>query len=227
MTELKKVHVIPDGILEEDNHLPNWWLATFFGAIIFAFGYWQYYHVLAVGEQPGQEYAAFKKERLARLAREAALATATGGISAEKLLAMSKGAEAKAGEQVFMTTCMPCHGAQGEGKIGPNLTDSAWIHGEEPLQIRESVDKGYALKGMPSWGPVLGQEKLNSVVAFVLTLKGRNVPGKAPEGPGGATAPAAAPAPGAAAPAPDGSPAAAPVPAPGAAPAPAPVAPPQ
>ena len=32
-----------DGIKEYDNPLPNWWLMTFFGAIIFGFIYWIHY----------------------------------------------------------------------------------------------------------------------------------------------------------------------------------------
>jgi len=36
---------------------------------------------------------------------------------------------------------------------------------------------------MASWGPVLGETRVASVVAYVLTLKNTNVPGgKAPQG---------------------------------------------
>jgi cytochrome c oxidase cbb3-type subunit 3 len=179
MSEHKKVHVVGDGILEEDNHLPNWWLATFFGAIIFSFFYWQYYHVLEAGAHPGQEYAAFKKDQMERLAAQKGLEQPATNAA---LTAMSTGPEAvAAGGQLFATNCLACHGAQGEGKIGPNLTDGYWIHGDEPAQIRASVAAGYPLKGMPAWEAPLGADKVNQLVAFVLTLKGKNLPGKPPE----------------------------------------------
>ena len=37
-------------------------------------------------------------------------------------------------------------------------------------------------KGMAAWSGQLGPRRVQTVVAHVLTLKGKNVPGKAPEG---------------------------------------------
>ena len=67
--------------------------------------------------------------------------------------------------------------------IGPNLTDNAWIHGAGKLtDIYGVVDGGVAAKGMPAWGRQLTPIELRKVVAFVGTLRGTNVPGKAAEG---------------------------------------------
>ena len=44
------------------------------------------------------------------------------------------------------------------------------------------VQDGVAAKGMPSWMNQLGPNRTQTVVAYVMTLKGMNVPGKAPEG---------------------------------------------
>jgi cytochrome c oxidase cbb3-type subunit 3 len=87
-----------------------------------------------------------------------------------------------AGKAVFGQYCVACHGPEAAGLIGPNLTDHAWIHGGTPTAILQTVTAGVAAKGMPSWGPVLGPDKVENVVAFVLTLRGKNVPGKPAEG---------------------------------------------
>jgi cytochrome c oxidase cbb3-type subunit III len=87
------------------------------------------------------------------------------------------------GKQLFVTVCASCHGAEGQGMVGPNLTDEAWIHGGSPLEIHTSISKGYPEKGMVAFEGLLGPRKVRSATAFVLSLKGKNVPGKAPEGP--------------------------------------------
>ena len=87
------------------------------------------------------------------------------------------------GRAVFVSTCAPCHRADGGGNIGPNLTDAYWIHGSKPLDIFRTVTEGVPAKGMPTWGPQLGEQRVESVVAYVLSIRGTNVPaGKAPQG---------------------------------------------
>ena len=59
-----------DGIQEYDNRLPNWWLYTLYGAIVFAFFYWLWMHTTEVGALPTEAY---EQEVIA--ATEAQLAT--------------------------------------------------------------------------------------------------------------------------------------------------------
>jgi len=171
----KVVHVYDD-IQEEDNHLPNWWLAILFGSIVFGFGYWLVYHTTqALPTQLTQYHEDVKALEAARAKAEP--------TSPEALVALSKDPAAVAeGEKVFVSTCVACHGPHGEGLVGPNLTDKFWLHGAGPEAILKSVIGGYPDKGMPPWGPVLGPEKTRKVVAFVLSIKGKNLPGKAPQG---------------------------------------------
>jgi cytochrome c oxidase cbb3-type subunit 3 len=162
-----------DGILEADNVLPRWWLMTFYGAVVFAIGYWFYYEEFKAGPSPLQEYFA-----------EQAAAAEKNGVdpSDAELTALASGPTRELGQQLFTANCVACHEAKGQGKIGPNLTDTAWLHGGTPLAIFKTVRDGVPAKGMPSWGATLGRAGVSQVAAFVLTLRGTNLPGKAPEG---------------------------------------------
>jgi len=171
----KVVHVYDD-IEEEDNHLPNWWLGILFGAIVFAFGYWFVYEVTGAAHGP---LATFKLET-AELARKQAEA---GPVTNESLAVLARDGNTLAeGKQVFVWTCAPCHGPLGQGLVGPNLTDKYWLHGGSAVDIHKSITGGYPEKGMRPWGPVLGANRVRSVAAFVVSLKGQNIPGRPPQG---------------------------------------------
>jgi cytochrome c oxidase cbb3-type subunit III len=168
-----------DGIREFDNRLPNWWLATLILTVIFGYGYWFYYHVLE-GPSTLDEYRA----ELSKAAEEqVAFAKARGGVTDDTLRAMAEvTATLQLGEATYKQMCASCHGAEGQGLVGPNLTDPYFLHGSKPTQIHAVVKDGVAAKGMPAWGPVLGAEKVESVTAYLLTLMGKNVAGREPQG---------------------------------------------
>lgn len=182
-----------DGILEHDNRLPAWWLMTLFGAIAFGIGYWFFYHTFEVAPGLRETYAIEWKElEEKRIAKEA-----SQPVDDTTLAARAQDAAAVAGGlATFKSTCAACHGQNAEGLVGPNLTDAAWIHGNKPLDIYKVVADGVVAKGMPPWKATLGDKATKDVVAYVLTLKGLNLPGKAPEGSvDGAPVAPAAPAP--------------------------------
>jgi cytochrome c oxidase cbb3-type subunit 3 len=77
-----------------------------------------------------------------------------------------------AGKAVFAANCVSCHGEKAEGKIGPSLTDTTWIHGGKVDEIQMLVFNGVAAKGMIAWGPILGPEKVADVTAYVHSLGG-------------------------------------------------------
>lgn len=165
-----------DGIVEEDNHLPNWWLAILFGTIVFGFGYWFVFQTTQSLPNPGAAYA-IEMAELAKLHPE------TVAVTNDGLLALAKDAAVLAeGQQAFATTCVACHMQQGQGLVGPNLTDGVWMHGGKPIDIHTAISNGFPEKGMPPWGKTLGPTKVRAVTAFVLSIKGKNVPGKPPQG---------------------------------------------
>jgi cytochrome c oxidase cbb3-type subunit 3 len=164
-----------DGIREYDNRLPNWWLATLLLSTIFAYGYFFYYHVV---ENGGSSLADNYKADVAE-----ANSRSAGPID-DKILTGLFTQGASDGAAVFKTTCAVCHGDDGQGKIGPNLTDNAWLHGGKPMDIYNTISNGVVQKGMPAWRSQLGDAKVRLLAAYVAgTLKGKNIanPAKPPE----------------------------------------------
>lgn len=170
-----------DGIQEQDNQLPRWWLGTLFATVIFSGYYWFTYDVFHFAESPRE---AFERESDIARAKEAERIRSAGVIddASLSLLAKDRGTVAS-GSETFVKTCAPCHKENGGGSVGPNLTDDFWLHGGTASNIWKTVKDGVPAKGMPAWGEQLGIEKTQAVVAYVITLKGTNVEGgKAPQG---------------------------------------------
>lgn len=170
-----------DGIHEYDNPMPRWWLWIFYATIVYSVLYW--FNVPGIGVGKGQ-LAHYEADVAAAEARAAALAAETPGMTEGTLLALARDDEAMAsGRTTYGQMCASCHGPDGGGVIGPNLTDDAWIHGGTPLEIHHTVVEGVLEKGMPAWGRMLDPNDLNAVVAYVITLRGTTPASpKAPEG---------------------------------------------
>lgn len=170
-----------DGIRELDNPLPGWWLATFYGAILFSVLYVGYYE-FAGGPSSAQELAAEKKVMEAQ--------RAAGGTEpalpeeSELSAALASADLGAAGGKIFDLRCASCHGAKGEGQIGPNLTDKHWLHGDgSMLEIAKIVADGVPDKGMPPWKAMLKAGELATITAFVAKLQGtKPANAKAPQG---------------------------------------------
>ncbi len=169
-----------DGIIELDNKLPLWWQLTLYGAVVFALVYW-FGRRLGAIETPDQAYAQDVAGERAAAAEEA---RERGTVDDAVLSTLVRDPSTIAqGKEIFAVSCSPCHRKDAGGNIGPNLTDAYWIHGNRPLDIFHCVHDGVPAKGMPTWGPQLGEQRVENVVAYVLSIHDTNVPGgKAPQG---------------------------------------------
>ena len=167
-----------DGIQEYDNRLPNWWLWTLWGAIVFSLGYWLVFHTYGIGKNPVAKYEA----QMEGAAPSADLASR--GLGETDLVAMSSDSDIlAAGKAVYAQYCQVCHLEQGQGLVGPNLTDDYWLHGGSAVAIHETIVNGVVEKGMAAWGRQLGPERVDAVTAYLLTMRGTNVEGgKPPQG---------------------------------------------
>ena len=102
-------------------------------------------------------------------------------------LAITAGAAQAAGDasagRAKAAVCAACHGAEGQGLIGPNLTDAYWIHGNTNVDIFNVISNGVVEKGMAAWEAVYTPEQRAELVAFIKSIQGTNpTDAKAPEG---------------------------------------------
>lgn len=167
-----------DGIQEYDNPMPRWWVNMFWATIVFSIIY--AINIGPVGS--GEGWVANYENDMAGFRELFPEGAPTA--DAEQLATLAGDPSALAtGQTVYGQLCSACHGAAGEGTIGPNLTDDYWIHGASLPDILHTVSVGVPAKGMPGWEKMIKPEELNAVVAYVSSLRGTNpTNAKAPEG---------------------------------------------
>lgn len=171
-----------DGIKELDNALPPWWKWGFYFTLVLAVIYMLRFHVWKTGPDPIQEYNA----ELAYAAKQAdAYRAANAGkeVVDETTVTMADAAGIEAGKKIFLQTCSVCHGAQGQGGVGPNLTDNYWLHGGKINDVFKTIKFGVPEKGMQSWQKAFSPVEIKDLASFVKSIGGTNPPNpKAPQG---------------------------------------------
>jgi cytochrome c oxidase cbb3-type subunit 3 len=117
-----------DGIREYDNPLPGWWVLIFHVSIIWAAGYAAWMH-FGPGLPAREARFAALDARVAEKAAAAAAPASLGDVEPGIRAVLADPDAMAAGKATFAKLCMPCHLAEGQGLIGPNLTDDYFIHG--------------------------------------------------------------------------------------------------
>jgi len=159
-----------DGITELDNPTPIWFNAMFYGSILFAVVYLLNYHVFKWSPLQDEEYAIELKE--AEVSNSIFLAKAGNLIDETSVKVDSDAGVLAAGKAVYTQNCIACHGPDGGGLIGPNLTDEYWIHGGTVNNIFKTLKYGVPEKGMIAWEKILTAKQTSDVSNFILSLKG-------------------------------------------------------
>lgn len=172
-----------DGIEEFNFALPNWWLITFWGGIIFATFYISYFIFMNGPSLKDEYYVDWKVAR----AKQVAYMKVLKQFDQAKYMEMRNDQNmVMYGKAVFEGNCQACHNKNAAGDIGPNLTDNHWIFVEgQSEEIFKFVISGSPSTGMPAWGPVLPKEDLYAVVAYIKSMNGythTNPKAKEPQG---------------------------------------------
>lgn len=194
-----------DGISELNNPLPKWWSYLFVFMVVFSLFYLALYPGLGnfkglLGWTSSNQYVYSKEEfnEAAEEAREQGLLVQYDRemVKADEVfgakfreLAYEPGSEnylpipviaknedaTQVGQRLFLQNCAQCHGSDARGGRGfPNLTDDAWLWGGEPEQIKHTLMHGRQ-GAMPGWEDALGDDGVQEVVSYVLSLSGRKV----------------------------------------------------
>jgi cytochrome c oxidase cbb3-type subunit III len=166
-----------DGDLEElNNPLPRWWLGLFIITIVFGAGYLVFYPGMGnfAGTSKWSSVGAYE-EQVARQREnfEARLAS----LKDRSLRELSGNGNAMAtAKNLFSANCAGCHGSDARGAKGfPNLTDQDWLWGGDEARLLETIAQGRHGM-MPALGSVLGENGVNEVASYVVSLSGAKAP---------------------------------------------------
>jgi cytochrome c oxidase cbb3-type subunit 3 len=170
-----------DGIQELDNPIPAWFMYLFYVTIVFAVGYLLIYHVFGVGQL---QYAEYKTEMAVAAKEKAVFLSKSANKVDENTVKLTTDPSVLAtGKVVFKERCAACHGENGQGSVGPNLTDDYWLHGNKINDVFKTIEYGVQSKGMPTWEKQLTPKQISDVSNYVKSLHGTNPPNpKEPQG---------------------------------------------
>lgn len=159
-----------DGIRELNNPIPVWFNVLFYSTVIFGIAYLLIYQVFHLAPNQDQEYVIEMDK--AEIAKKEYLAQSANLVDEGSVV--YDAALVPAGKSIFIANCVACHGANGEGTIGPNLTDKFWIHGGDIKDVFRTVKYGVPEKGMVPWEQTLTPAQISEVSSYVLSLQGTN-----------------------------------------------------
>lgn len=166
-----------DGIQELDNNLPPWWVWGFWATIIFAFVYMFHYHVFNTGDLQVAEYN--KEIKKSKVEIEAYLSKMAMNVDETNATVLEDEKSLASGKALYTANCVMCHNPNGEGNIGPNLTDEYWIYSPDVKDVFKTIKLG-AANGMPEHASKLNPIQIQEVSSYVLSMP--YAAGKEPQG---------------------------------------------
>ncbi len=164
-----------DGIQEYDNPTPGWWHAIFIATILFAVVYTFVAEFSPMYTKPQAAHAAATAK-----AMEALFGTTTFEPDEATLLTLmeTEGGKWQAyAKSKYAGKCASCHGAQGQGMVGPNLTDDHWKNVKAVADIYHVITDGAAAGSMPAQKNTMGKNERVIVAAYIASLRGTNPAG--------------------------------------------------
>jgi cytochrome c oxidase cbb3-type subunit 3 len=152
-----------DGIVEDREKAPPvYFTVLFYGLIIWGIAFMSFYLLSGWSSDAEfeQKMAAHKGEPEA----EQQAVTPTPAAPVPSLVATS---EVNA-QELFAKHCAGCHGAEGKGAFGPDLSGN-YQYGKTAIAAQESISSGRP-GNMPAFDKKLSEEEIKALAEFILNL---------------------------------------------------------
>jgi cytochrome c oxidase cbb3-type subunit 3 len=175
-----------DGIQEYDQKLPNWWLFTFYGAIVWFVVYWLLYYNSSIfkTDQQNVEARIAAVQQIKQKELEETLASLSDSILVHTWAADPS--IVAAGEGIYQVHCTACHAADltsvmdvAGTKIplpGLPLTDGQWKFGGKPMDVFKIIHDGSPPESdghngakMQIWSQMLTSKEIAEVTAYIIS----------------------------------------------------------
>ena len=165
-----------DGIQEYDNPTPGWWHAIFLGSVVFSAAYLFFWHASPLAKthlETAQATEARFMEALfgdiGELEPDARTLMTMMDVEGGKWELVARG--------LYRTNCVSCHGQDGQGLVGTNLTDDYYKNLTDVEGIVTVLEDGAANGSMPAWKQRLNDNQIIVLASYVASLRGKNLPG--------------------------------------------------
>lgn len=103
---------------------------------------------------------------------EEGIRNVTGYVRSLSGMKNPDGVDIAAGQKIFATNCVACHGPEAKGNPlmgAPNLADHTWLYGSAFAQVQQTLRHGR--NGvMPAHKDLLGNDKVHLLAAYVYSL---------------------------------------------------------
>ena len=171
-----------DGILVYDNPVPNWWKFIFVSCILFGVSILfvlRFRTTRSLGPRPiqrslGECIGSFGFKEIGDLPADRATILEYMNDKPEWLAV---------GKATYQANCVSCHGPNGGGLVGPNLTDDYWKNVRSVDGIAKVLENGAGNGAMPAWKTRFSHpNQIVLTAAYVASLRKNPVKGKGPEG---------------------------------------------
>lgn len=161
-----------DGIKELNNPPPAWLMWIFYGTIVWSVFYVFYYHVFD-GPSQIDEY----NTEVAEAVANAPVST----FNESSIALINDDAALEAIGEMYISKCNSCHGA---ASVGPDLSDNAWILGNDIDGVFKTIKYGTENPVMAAYGNQISDEDIQSLASYILVkIKGTETGNtKGPEG---------------------------------------------